>query len=292
LPDDSDLAVPATMTPRWAASGEVEKICRSLKDSPPFERRLSMRRLTKCFGHESCNVNDGGSALTGEHSEKRGSMTDRKRRRSLTQVAMATVISGSMVGAFLAVGGLGSGMGGQIALAANSTTQCKPGNGFGDKNHCHFGPPGQTMTTTGSTTTGSTTTGNTTTGSTTTGTTTTGTTTTGTTTTGTTTTGTTVTDTDNDNDNDNGSTTTGSTTTGTTTTGTTVTDTDNDNDNGSTTTGTTTTGSTTTGTTTTVTTTTASTTSTESTQCKPGNGFGDKNHCHSGPPGHKKHGKH
>ena len=184
-------------------------------------------------------------------------MTDRKRRRSLTQVAMATVISGSMVGAFLAVGGLGSGMGGQIALAANSTTQCKPGNGFGDKNHCHFGPPGQTMTTTGSTTTGSTTTGNTTTGSTTTGT-----------------------------------TTTGTTTTGTTTTDTTVTDTDNDNDNGSTTTGTTTTGSTTTGTTTTVTTTTASTTSTESTQCKPGNGFGDKNHCHSGPPGHKKHGKH
>ena len=164
-------------------------------------------------------------------------MTDRKRRRSLTQVAMATVISGSMVGAFLAVGGLGSGMGGQIALAANSTTQCKPGNGFGDKNHCHFGPPGQTMTTTGSTTTGS-------------------------------------------------------TTTGTTTTGTTVTDTDNDNDNGSTTTGTTTTGSTTTGTTTTVTTTTASTTSTASTQCKPGNGFGDKNHCHSGPPGHKKHSKH
>ncbi len=210
-------------------------------------------------------------------------MTDRKRRRSLTQVAMATVISGSMVGAFLAVGGLGSGMGGQIALAANSTTQCKPGNGFGDKNHCHFGPPGQTMTTTGSTTTGSTTTGTTTTGSTTTGTTT-----TGSTTTGTTTTGTTVTD----NDNDNGSTTTGSTTTGTTTTGTTVTDTDNDNDNGSTTTGTTTTGSTTTGTTTTVTTTTASTTSTASTQCKPGNGFGDKNHCHSGPPGHKKHSKH
>ena len=193
-------------------------------------------------------------------------MTDRKRRRSLTQVAMATVISGSMVGAFLAVGGLGSGMGGQIALAANSTTQCKPGNGFGDKNHCHFGPPGQTMTTTGSTTTGSTTTGNTTTGSTTTGTTTTGTTTTGSTTTGTTTTGTTVTDTDNDNDNDN--------------------------DNGSTTTGTTTTGTTTTGTTATGTTTTESTTSTTSTQCKPGDGFGDKNHCHSGPPGHKKHGKH
>src|SRR6266700_1828958 len=22
------------------------------------------------------------------------------------------------------------------------TPTCKPGNGFGDKNHCHFGPPG------------------------------------------------------------------------------------------------------------------------------------------------------
>ena len=32
------------------------------------------------------------------------------------------------------------------------------------------------------------------------------------------------------------------------------------------------------------TTTTMSTTTT--TMCKPGNGYGDKNHCHSGPPGH------
>ncbi len=181
-------------------------------------------------------------------------MPDRQRRRSLTQVAMATVISGSMLGAFMAVGGIGSSVGGQLALA-QSTTTCKPGNGFGDKNHCHFGPPGQTMTTTG---TGTTTTG--------TGTTTTGTSTT-TTGTGTMTTGT-------------GTMTTG---TGTTTTGTGTTTT------GSTTTGTTTTMSTTTGTTTTETTTTESTTSSTSTQCKPGNGFGDKNHCHSGPPGQKKH---
>ena len=136
-------------------------------------------------------------------------MPDRQRRRSLTQVAMATVIAGSMVGAFVAVGGIGSSASGQIALA-QSTTTCKPGNGFGDKNHCHFGPPGQTTTTTG---------------------------------TGTMTTG-----------------------TGTTTTGT--------------------------GTMTTETTTTESTTSSTSTQCKPGNGFGDKNHCHSGPPGHSKHRKH
>ena len=127
---------------------------------------------------------------------------------------MATVIAGSMVGAFVAVGGIGSSASGQIALA-QSTTTCKPGNGFGDKNHCHFGPPGQTTTTTG----------------------------------------------------------TGTMTTGTMTTGT----------------GTTTTG---TGTMTTETTTTESTTSTTSTECKPGHGYGDKNHCHSGPPGHSKHRKH
>jgi hypothetical protein len=27
--------------------------------------------------------------------------------------------------------------------ATTTTTVCKPGNGFGDKNHCHSGPPGQ-----------------------------------------------------------------------------------------------------------------------------------------------------
>jgi len=65
------------------------------------------------------------------------------------------------------------------------------------------------------------------------------------------------------------------------TTGTTTTENENQNDD---TTTTTSTGATTTGTTTT-----ESTTSSTTTQCKPGNGFGDKNHCHSGPPGHKKH---
>jgi hypothetical protein len=30
------------------------------------------------------------------------------------------------------------------------------------------------------------------------------------------------------------------------------------------------------------------TTTTPNGQCKPGNGFGDKNHCHSGPPGQNK----
>ena len=207
------VAVPLSFDPTSAANRDSHgKIRPSLKGSVPFGRRLSVRDLMKCFGHKSCNVKNGGSALTVEYAEKRESMPDRQRRRSLTQVAMATVISGSMLGAFMAVGGIGSSVGGQLALA-QSTTTCKPGNGFGDKNHCHFGPPGQTMTTTG---------------------------------------------------------------TGTTTTG-------------STTTGTTTTMSTTTGTTTTETTTTESTTSSTSTQCKPGNGFGDKNHCHSGPPGQKKH---
>ena len=171
-------------------------------------------------------------------------MPDRQRRHSLAQAAMATVIAGSMVGAFAAVGGLGGTVNGQVAMA-ESTTICKPGNGFGDKNHCHFGPPGQTMTTTGTTTTGTGTNNTTTENEDTAGT----------------------TDTENENEDMTGTTTTGTRTTGTTTTGTK------------------TTGTTTTGTTTT----TESTTSSTTTQCKPGNGFGDKNHCHSGPPGHKKH---
>jgi len=28
-------------------------------------------------------------------------------------------------------------------IPKTTTTVCKPGNGFGDKNHCHSGPPGQ-----------------------------------------------------------------------------------------------------------------------------------------------------
>ncbi len=32
---------------------------------------------------------------------------------------------------------------GQPPLTAPLTAPCKPGNGFGDKNHCHYGPPGQ-----------------------------------------------------------------------------------------------------------------------------------------------------
>lgn len=28
--------------------------------------------------------------------------------------------------------------------SSTTTTECKPGNGFGDPNHCHTGPPGQT----------------------------------------------------------------------------------------------------------------------------------------------------
>lgn len=49
---------------------------------------------------------------------------------------------------------LGVGLMGSVALAAANPpkggggygygyTPCKPGNGFGDKNHCHSGPPGQ-----------------------------------------------------------------------------------------------------------------------------------------------------
>ena len=55
---------------------------------------------------------------------------------------------------FVALSLLGVGLMGSVALAAANPpkggggygygyTPCKPGNGFGDKNHCHSGPPGQ-----------------------------------------------------------------------------------------------------------------------------------------------------
>jgi hypothetical protein len=31
----------------------------------------------------------------------------------------------------------------QTTVKPTTTTVCKPGNGFGDKNHCHSGAPGQ-----------------------------------------------------------------------------------------------------------------------------------------------------
>ena len=92
----------------------------------------------------------------------------------LIQLGIAGGVALVMVATFVAVGGLGSGMA--------SAEETRPGNGCGDRNHVHTGPPGQGMrscrnqSATGTTTTGTTTTGTTTTG-TTTGTTTTGTTT-------------------------------------------------------------------------------------------------------------------
>ena len=56
----------------------------------------------------------------------------------------------------LTVGFLSLGTGGALAVVGGvppfnssdegsaSCTQYRPGNGFGDKNHCHTGPPGQT----------------------------------------------------------------------------------------------------------------------------------------------------
>ena len=78
------------------------------------------------------------------------------------------------------------------------------------------------------------------------------------------------------------STTTGTTTTGTTTTGTSTVGTTT---SGTTTTATTTTGTTTGTTTTAMTTTGTTTTGSQSLATRPGNGFGDDNHIHTGPPG-------
>jgi len=160
-------------------------------------------------------------------------MEEGRRLKSVTNSVIAGALSLSMVGAFAAAGGLGSaGSAFAKGKTAGSTTPCKPGNGFGDKNHCHLGPPGRTTSSTTSSGTSS-----------------------------------------------NTSTATTTTTTTDTPTTTTTTGTGTSSDTTTTTTGTGTSSDTSTATTTT----TGSTTT-----CKPGNGFGDKNHCHSGPPGKKK----
>ena len=39
--------------------------------------------------------------------------------------------------------GMGFSFGAYIDAVSVHDIGCKPGNGFGDKNHCHSGPPGQ-----------------------------------------------------------------------------------------------------------------------------------------------------
>ena len=76
------------------------------------------------------------------------------RRRSTSSRAKG-VLMRSRLTTLLTVGFLCLGTGGALAVVGGippfsssdesaSCTQYRPGNGFGDKNHCHTGPPGQT----------------------------------------------------------------------------------------------------------------------------------------------------
>ena len=60
-------------------------------------------------------------------------------------IAIALVTSAWLAYATSAPGGNAGSSGGvtTTTIQATTTTTCKPGNGFGDKNHCHTGPPGQ-----------------------------------------------------------------------------------------------------------------------------------------------------
>jgi hypothetical protein len=68
-------------------------------------------------------------------------MGTRLRRNAQTSVVAVIIALGLVMSALLAYattapkGNGGSGYPG--------TTICKPGYGYGDKNHCHTGPPGQ-----------------------------------------------------------------------------------------------------------------------------------------------------
>ena len=64
-------------------------------------------------------------------------------RSRLTTALTIAFLSLGTGGALAVVGGADFGLGGNDGNSA-SCTQYRPGNGFGDKNHCHSGPPGQT----------------------------------------------------------------------------------------------------------------------------------------------------
>jgi hypothetical protein len=63
-------------------------------------------------------------------------------RSRLTTILTIAFLSLSTGGALAWVGGEDFGLGSHDGGSA-SCTQYRPGNGFGDKNHCHTGPPGQ-----------------------------------------------------------------------------------------------------------------------------------------------------
>ena len=78
-------------------------------------------------------------------SRTRGAASSRAKgffmRSRLTTVLTVAFLSLGTGGAVAFVGGGGFSLGGGESA---SCTQYRPGNGFGDKNHCHTGPPGQT----------------------------------------------------------------------------------------------------------------------------------------------------
>ena len=78
-------------------------------------------------------------------SRTRGAASSRAKgffmRSRLTTVLTVAFLSLGTGGAVAFVGGGGFNLGGGESA---SCEQYRPGNGFGDKNHCHTGPPGQT----------------------------------------------------------------------------------------------------------------------------------------------------
>jgi hypothetical protein len=63
-------------------------------------------------------------------------------RSRLTTVLTVAFLSLMTGGALAVAGGEDFGLGSGDGTSA-ACTQYRPGNGFGDKNHCHTGPPGQ-----------------------------------------------------------------------------------------------------------------------------------------------------
>jgi hypothetical protein len=108
---------------------DLRQVADSLRDQRPMLDPLALDRIKLCAM---------SSARRPASSRTKGFLM----RSRLTTALTIAFLSLGTGGALAWVGGEHFGLGGDDQGSA-ACTQYRPGNGFGDKNHCHTGPPGQ-----------------------------------------------------------------------------------------------------------------------------------------------------
>jgi hypothetical protein len=108
---------------------DLQEVADALRDRRPALDPLTLDRI---------KLRAMSSTRRSASSRQKGFFM-RSRLTTLLTIAFFSVGTG---GALAVVSGEDFGLGGPSGGSA-SCTQYRPGNGFGDKNHCHTGPPGQ-----------------------------------------------------------------------------------------------------------------------------------------------------